>query len=202
MQNTRQRIMNYLKANHKATAVELSSVFRMTSANIRHHLSILEKQGQVEVIGQNEPNGRGRPNLIYIPTRQSQEHGLDLIADVLLDNLVEKKSSKQRESGLQQIADRLRAEISASNQSIALRLGVAVERMNELRYDAHWEAHADSPRLFLGQCPYATIIEQHPELCQIDQYLLEGILGCKVKQIEKISRQVDGSTYCIFALQE
>ena len=202
MQYTRQRIMNYLKDNHKATVVELSSVFQMTSANIRYHLSVLENKGQVEVIGQNEPDGRGRPNLIYIPTRQSQEHGLDLIADALLENLVEEKSGKQINAGLHQIADKLRAEVSAPHQSITLRLGVAVERMNELRYEAHWEAHAESPRIFLGQCPYATIIDQHPELCRIDKYLLEGILDCKVEQIEKISRQVNGITQCVFALQD
>ena len=74
--------------------------------------------------------------------------------------------------------------------------------MNELRYEAHWEAHAESPRIFLGQCPYATIIDQHPELCRIDKYLLEGILDCKVEQIEKISRQVNGNTQCVFALQD
>lgn len=202
MQTTRQRILHYLKTNHQATAVELSQVLDMTPANIRHHLSVLEKDGRVEVVGQNPPEGRGRPNHIYMPTRQAQDHALDSLAGALLDEIESQSSPTQRDKQLKKLARRLSGSSQPTKTSITIRLGRSIQRLNELHYQAHWEAHPDGPQVFLNQCPYAQILDAHPELCQMDQYLLEHLLDAPVDQVEKISRSPEGPFHCRFVLQE
>ena len=69
MQNTRQRILQYLEKNSQATAPELSQVLDLTQANIRHHLGVLENDGKIEVIGETPASGRGRPTLVFMAAR-------------------------------------------------------------------------------------------------------------------------------------
>jgi predicted ArsR family transcriptional regulator len=81
-------------------------------------------------------------------------------------------------------------------------LGEAIIRLNDLNYKAHWEAHTDSPHIILGACPYARIINIHPELCEMDAYLISALTGEEFSQIEKISRHPDGPPHCRFCLTE
>lgn len=200
MQNTRQRILDFLDNNYQATSLELSQVFQMTPANVRHHLNILEKDNKIEVVGQSKIDGRGRPNLVYMPTNQSLENGLVNLTSALLGIITDHRSKKQKETQLRKLASQLSIEDSPKNQSNALRLGSAVQRLNELGYKSHWEAHSDSPRIFLGHCPYSEMADQHPELCEMDGYLIEGLVHKDVKQIEKCSRKPGDSSHCVFKI--
>lgn len=200
MQNTRQRILDFLDNNYQATSLELSQVFQMTPANVRHHLNILEKDNKIEVVGQSEIDGRGRPNIIYMPTKQSLDNGLVNLSSALLGIITDHRSKKQKEAQLRKLASHLSIEDSQKNQSNTLRLGSAVQRLNELGYKSHWEAHADSPRIFLGHCPYSELADQHPELCEMDSYLIEGLVHKDVKQIEKCSRKPGDSNHCVFKI--
>jgi predicted ArsR family transcriptional regulator len=202
MQTTRQRIMDYLEENHRATAAELSRIFAMTTANVRHHLSVLREMDMVEIAGQEDADGRGRPTHIYMPTRTAQEHNLDILASVLLDAYTKGDTPDRQTAHLQNLAKRLSGEIGLPSGAITRRLLAAVYRLNDLHYKARWEAHADAPRIILGRCPYAPIIEKHPELCQVDAYLVEELVGTPAKQMSKLSRTPDGPPHCVFAVQQ
>lgn len=202
MQTTRQRIMHYLDAHQQVTAVELSQVLDVTPANIRHHLGVLEKEGQVEVVGQKPAGGRGRPNLIYMPTRQALDHGLEDLAGAFLDELQTHRPEKEQDAQLAQLAQRLSASSPHPGTPMPVRLGAAMQRLNELHYQSHWEAHPDGPQVFLNRCPYARIVDAHPELCRMDQHLLEHLLDTPVEQVEKINRQPGGPLHCRFVLKD
>lgn len=200
MQTTRKRILDYLNTNHNASALELSRAFRMTSANLRHHLRVLQHNGEIELVGQDAPDGRGRPSLRYIITNQAQDHSLGDLASALFEQIIGTRASKQRTKRLTQIADRLAGTPNLKGGSITQRLTAAVERLNELRYRAHWEAHTGGAQMILGQCPYAAIINKHPELCQMDAHLLAGMLGEAVTQTTKIDRSLEGVAACVFVV--
>jgi predicted ArsR family transcriptional regulator len=200
MQNTRSKIMNFLEANNQATAVELGQVLQMTQANIRHHLSILVKEGMIEVVGQNQPEGRGRPTLLYMPTKQTQKHSLDVLLGALLADIQSARSFIKRESKIKRLAERLSLPRSNDDKSITIRLGKSMQHLNDLHYQAHWEARSDSPIIILGRCPYASIIDQFPELCTMDKYILENMLDREVKQISKIVRRPEGPQHCRFEI--
>lgn len=200
MQNTRQRIKQYLEKNKQATALELSLAFEMTSANIRHHLKVLVEEGIIEMVGQNAPDGRGRRTKLYMLTRKIQTQSLNHLTSALLEGL-SSRSQKQFESRLTRVAVNLTSTLPQEGTPITLKLNQAVLRLNDLGYHSHWEAHADAPRIILGQCPYASIIELHPELCQMDVFLLNNMLGKEVKLIDKTSRLPGEPKQCIFKMK-
>lgn len=192
--------MNFLETNNQATAVELGQVLNMTQANIRHHLSILIKGGKIEVVGQNKPEGRGRPTLLYMPTGQTQKNSLDVLLGALLEDIQSVGSSRQRERKIKRLAERLSLPRSNDKKSITIRLGESMRHLNDLHYQAHWEARSYSPIIILGRCPYAPIIDQFPELCTMDKYILENMLDREVEQISKIARRPEGPRYCRFEI--
>ncbi|MGD8458288.1 MAG: ArsR family transcriptional regulator [Anaerolineales bacterium] len=200
MQNTRNNIMDFLEANNQATTVELSQVLSMTQANIRHHLSILIDEGKVEVIGQNQADGRGRPTFLYMPTRQAQPHSLDILLNILLEDILLLGSAKQRERKIRRLAERLSLSNIDNNKSITIRLGACVRHLNKLHYQAHWEARQDFPIIIFGRCPYAPVIDQYPALCTMDKYVLEISLKREVKQSIKITRLPQGPKNCQFII--
>lgn len=200
MQNTRQRILQYLEKNRQATAPELSQVLDLTQANIRHHLGLLEKDGKIEVIGEAPASGRGRPKLIYMATRSEQAGGLDVLTSLLLQHSLEGNTQRQQNNFLSGIADRMAGNTSKQG-SVTIRLSDAIQVLNEYHYKAHWEAHSDAPYIFLGHCPFSEIITQHPELCQMDKYLLENLTNEEVVQLDKQTRSPQGPKYCRFVIR-
>jgi predicted ArsR family transcriptional regulator len=76
-------------------------------------------------------------------------------------------------------------------------LNAIVSRLSALHYEARWEAGAEGPRFLFGHCPYAAIIQRHPELCEVDGELLEAVTGHSMYQHAKIGEQ--GSLVCMFS---
>lgn len=202
MQNTRQRILNYLINHHQATAPELGLILNQTQANIRHHLNILEKDGHIEVIGQTSHIGRGRPTHIYMLTKSAQDSALDELSSAMLRAMQAGNSQAQNRKILRKIAIHLAGTPTGTKKSITIQLSKAVQRLNDMNYKAHWEAHASAPQIIFGRCPYAQIISRHPELCQMDAYMLHHLTDVEFIQVEKISRTRQGPIHCRFILRQ
>ena len=75
--------------------------------------------------------------------------------------------------------------VGFASQPMTKRLALLIEKLNEMHYQAHWEAGADGPRVIFGRCPFAKIIENHPELCKMDTAMLEMSLARPVAQFSK-----------------
>lgn len=200
MQTTRQRILEYLEHNSIASSIELSRIFQLTPANIRHHLRVLLEANLVENAGEIGGSGRGRPTKFYRQTPQAQGHNLEMLSTVLFKQLLGSRPSQQRKNRLRAVADQLFQGADSKKETITQRFVAAVEHLNHLNYKSRWEASADSPRLIFGQCPYAAIIDEHPALCQMDTYMVENLLGEQVKQTAKISKEFGGQKTCVFIL--
>jgi predicted ArsR family transcriptional regulator len=71
-----------------------------------------------------------------------------------------------------------------------------------MHYQARWEAGAEGPHIILGHCPYAVIIENHPELCKMDKAILSGLLGGQVEQLAKLEEGAGGLPFCAFVLTQ
>jgi len=203
MKTTRQQIVDYLQQKRFATPVEISRALRVTPANIRHHLSILVDEGAVEAIGQRPPKGRGRPSMLYAQTQQAHQHNLDGLASALLEIFVMEHTDQEREARLERIASRIRRgghQVGAGQigGSLSQRLLMTINRLNQLGYQARWEAHAQAPQVILGQCPFAAIIHKHPELCAMDAKLLAGLTESPVKQTAKLAQDKRGAIHCTF----
>jgi predicted ArsR family transcriptional regulator len=200
MLNARQRILNYIIEKKSATVEELSRVFKVTPANIRHHLSILIEQGSVNIIGLKPAPLKGRPTQIYGCTQQLSQNNLDQLSEVLLSYALRNLSQNESEEILKGIASKIAAKFTIDDGNPTRRLYSSIKALNRMNYQAQWEAHGDHPRIMLGHCPYSALVEDHPEICQMDEFVLEALLNSPVKQIEKLGYTSKGLSRCVFFL--
>jgi predicted ArsR family transcriptional regulator len=194
---SRLRVLDYLRKHQTASAMELSRSLGMTRANARHHLVVLEENDLVQVIGSRR-EGRGRPVNLYALSRHVLGDGLDQLSGLLLDEWIGDLPKVQKEAALRILARRLTKQASGP---LTVRLAEMVKHLNQLHYKPRWEAGAAGARVILGHCPYSAIINDHPELCLMDVFLLEESLGLSVEQIAKLERPGQGMPQCVFLLK-
>ena len=199
-QHTRQRIVHILEQRECASAQDLSRLLQVTPSNIRHHLSILIEQGSVKQIGHKENSPRGRPTALYALTQVNSKNNLDLISSILLDRLYGESSISADQDILRWLAQRITDQFPQTLHNPTKRLYDSIKFLDRLNYQAKWEAHLDSPRIMLGHCPYASIINEHPELCQMDIYLIEILSGEQAALISRRSVTSTGAHHCVFRI--
>jgi len=76
-----------------------------------------------------------------------------------------------------------------------------VQILNLKRYQARWDAHAQAPRILLHNCPYAAVLENHPELCRMDAYMIAQLLGLPVEQLARMDIFGSHPPACVFAVR-
>lgn len=200
MPNARQKILSFIIEQQSITVEELSKVFRVTPANIRHHLSILIEQGSIKVIGQKPAGPKGRPAQIYGSCQQSDQNNLDRLSDALLSILKHSPDHGGQEQWMVEIAKHIRSDFTSDFINPTRRLYSAIHSLNRMNYRAHWEAHVENPRIMLGHCPYQAVVNAHAELCQMDASLLEQLIGKPVRQVEKLRLNAKDLPECIFII--
>jgi hypothetical protein len=156
---------------------------------------------------------------VYGLAETIQAHNLVELSAVLLELLAAEVPSEQRTHIYRRVASALitagwsaangREKLNLKGQAVepdratnlTQRLAASVQRLNQMNYQARWEAHARGPRLILEHCPYAAILKSHPEMCQIDRHLLQELSGATVVQTECLALDERGAPFCRFALQ-
>jgi len=196
----RQRLLDYLQHKQVASAAEIGRALKMSAANARHHLAVLSAQGLVQVIGQQQPAGGGRPALLYTTTSQNSQHNFDRLAHVLLQQLATCSSPGEPSALMRAIAVSLAGQHGSVQGNLSQRVAQAVSRLNQMSYRARWEAHASAPRIIITHCPYAAILADHPALCQMDAFLLEELSGLAASQTARLAPNPQGLKQCIFLL--
>ena len=116
---------------------------------------------------------------------------------VLVDALLSEAGGQVE---METLGKRIAGDDVISDQPLMRRLASTIVRLNTMRYQARWEAGAEGPRVVLGHCPYAAVIEKHPRLCQMDAALLEKLLGGDVRQTAKLEVGAGDMRYCLFVL--
>jgi predicted ArsR family transcriptional regulator len=197
--NARQRILAYLHTHPGVAAGEIGRALRVTPANVRHHLSILVSDGRAKVLGERR-QGRGRPLQVYGLGDVAAGDNLSGLAEAVLSGWLEGLSLEEQDAALRTLAARLASVASNEQNPIPRRLALAIERLNALHYQSRWEAHARGPRVIFERCPYAAIIGKHPELCRMDNFLLQQLLGAEVTQSAKLEANARGLPFCLFEL--
>jgi predicted ArsR family transcriptional regulator len=202
MLNARQKILNHISEKKSVTVEELAKVYKVTQANIRHHLSILIDQGSVEIIGFKPAELKGRPAQIYGCSQQIKQNNLDQLSEVLLSYAMKNKDQAETGVLLKNIASEMVARFPLDNYNPTRRLYSAIRALNRMNYQAQWEARDEHPRIMLGHCPYGKLLERHPEICQMDEFVLEALLDTPVKQIERLTFNSKGLSHCVFFMYE
>ncbi len=191
MTTARQKVLTYFSKTRTASAREISRALKMSAATVRHHLRVLASDGRLEMASARGRDGKGRPEKVYSLPRSALGDNLAALSDVLL---AEAGSGVRMEA----LAKRLIGESNFAGQPLVKRLNLTVEKLNQMNYHPRWEAGSEGPRIIFSHCPYASIIEKHPELCRMDETMLKEWMGQPVAQISKAG--TDGSSVCVFAI--
>jgi len=186
----RQKVLTQLTKLGPASPRDLARALRMTEATVRHHLRVLAADGRVTFIRQ-QADGRGRPAKVYTLSPALAGDNLAGLAEALLN--VERSTLN-----VQRLAELILDANQSPTLPITRRLALLVEKLNAKHYQARWEAGADGPRVIFGRCPYAAVIEGHPELCQMDASALSNFLRMDARQSAKIEK---GVGVCVFGVR-
>ncbi len=196
----RQRILSYLRKQNGVSAAEIGRSLKLSAPNVRHHLSILLADGRIAQVGEARLAGRGRPIKLYGLSQKLLGDNLAPLLDAILNEWLAKLPQDERKGALNVLANQITQPCLSVDRDMPLmkKLVFIVDGLNRMNYRSRWEAGAEGPRILFGHCPYAAIIDKHPELCEMDADLLSNCFGGSARQISKIGRE--GATQCTFSL--
>jgi predicted ArsR family transcriptional regulator len=186
----RHRVLAYLRKSRTASAREIARGLKLSAATVRYHLRVLVSDGRLEMTSGRVREGRGRPEKVYSIPRASLGDNLPMLSEALWT-----EAGKSVSAGA--LAKRLAGETDFKGQPVTKRLNLVIEKLNQMRYHARWEAGAGGPRIIFGHCPYAAILAKRPELCRMDAALLEEFMGGSAEPLTTIR---EGSLICVFAM--
>ena len=193
MTTSRQKILTHLKKTRSASAREIARALKLSAPNVRHHLSVLSSDGRVEMTSVHNREERGRPEKVYSLSDAALGDNLSALAEAVL-------TVAGSSLNLEAVASLILDESLFVGQSMNRRLALLVEKLNEMHYQARWEAGAGGPRVLFGRCPYARVIEGHPEICTMDAALLQKTLARPVSAMKKNETTLKGMCPFIFQI--
>ena len=197
---TRYHLIEYMRTRKVVSAVELARVFKISAADARHHLASMEDEGVVAVVD-TRAHGRGRPTQLYRLTCDINRNNLGALCYAALSAALDGIPEHGRDAVLQKIAADLAGGFPRKDGNLTHRLAYAVRCLNEMNYQARWEAHIDAPRILISHCPYSKVASSHPEICRMDALVINKVLGQPVTLSNTTGNVETGEQLCVFRLK-
>ncbi len=173
------------EADAPLSVEDISQLTNLHVNTIRTHLDVLRAAGRVERTRESI-NGRGRPKWLYAATTEEQDAYFRL-ADLLGETL----DQTRREGLAEEAATRWRSSGAVINEPAASpdeALAVAADALSRLGFDVEVSPVGDA--VYLGNCPYASLVHEHPVICDIHARALEQVLDATGQDISLESMDV------------
>ncbi len=202
MKDTRKEILTYLQRNPGLSAGDLAEHFNLSLGAVRHHLTILEKDALI--VGDSVRQPIGRPCIVYELTEKGEESfpkQYDRLSNVMLDTIKQEQGSHSLRSFLSRVADRIIKQSGLDLQadhSIELRAHSLARIMDREGFSLEWQRKDNELRIIQHACPYQSVVGHHPEVCQLDEHLIQTVMGKKAKRLEHRSK---GDCSCVFSIE-
>jgi len=180
--STRGRILDELR-REPATVNELGERLELSANAVRSHLAALERDRLV-VWHQREPQGVGKPAHAYKLTPDANTltpKAYDAMLDVVLTASRERAGAKGYAEILKDAAERLAGE-GAKARTFAARLADCKALLATVGADVEVERSRGIVRLRGIDCPLASMVAAHPELCGVLAAVIARRLGVPVKE--------------------
>ena len=201
---SRQREILFILKDHPQglSIPKLEGSLGISRTAVNQHLINLERDGLITK-GSFAKTG-GRPGYVYLITGKGIDHlpkQYSWFSELMLDSLKEKL-------GADGLANFLRELATGVGQQLRSRLwGKPLEKkieevnaiMNELGYEARVlpPSSGELPMISAHNCVYHKLADKHPEVCQFDLALLEGLLETQEATQEECI--VRGGSSCRFS---
>jgi predicted ArsR family transcriptional regulator len=200
MSSTHDEILRTIRARGRVTVAELAEGLGITLVSVRHHLSSLQAEGLVRSTEVRQ--GVGRPHLVYALTEAGQERfpaRYARLSERLLDELKSTLPPAALENMFARMAEGMVAEYAArlEGKSPEEKMALLIEMLGTEGFLAHWNRTGETISLTEYSCPYLRIGQRHPEVCAIDQSVIQQVLNATV---EKTTCVLDGADRCVFVI--
>lgn len=202
MKSTRERILQTLLGNPRATINELADAVGINAISVRHHLTSL--QAEALVAAEEERHGVGRPRLVYFLTEKGLERFPTRylrLTNRLLDQLKESLPAPVVNKIFTEIAVDLASSVKreARSMNIEERLNLIQKLLGEEGFSVQWEKQGSQYHIHEISCPYYHVGQSHPEVCNVDQTLISTVLEIPAEKIHCVLR---GDTHCTYVIPE
>jgi len=200
-QATRGLILRALKTSGGITVLGLADQVEVSPVTIRHHLSSLQADGLVEATV--ERRSVGRPHHVFQLTDAGEEvfpHQYLSLAKRLLEQikntLAPQTTSQLFKDVAQAIIDEHQDQFE--NKSTEQRMNVLAKILEAEGFMVNWEKQGDEYHIIEHNCPYRNLVQEFPELCQLDHTLISNIMDAPA---EKVGCQTEGDPSCTFVIK-
>ncbi len=196
--NTDADLLDLLRVDGPMGVAEMAAAMGVTPTAIRQRIARMTRQGLItrEAVRR----GRGRPRYLYRLTdkavRLTGSNFTDL-ALVLWREMSSIEDLKIRQEMLPRVAKALASQYAGEVGGDTMR-----DRMKSLsnllanrRIPVSVDEAAQTPTLTAHACPYPSLAEQDPSVCEMEQLLYSELLG---EPLELSQCRVDGTCQCEF----
>jgi predicted ArsR family transcriptional regulator len=205
-QSTRGKIVSALRRRHTASAVELAGEFGLTPNAVRQQLIGLERDGYVAE--RSVKRGPTKPTLEYSLT-PSADALFPQRYDRMLGAVLREVKTSFGSDGLETVmkslgrreAEKYRAKLVAPDaKGRAIELA-ALLRASGVEADVV-ETAGGVVELREHNCPYASTVGEHPEVCSIIHTVLSETVSSSTVQVESIATGGDACRFEIASARE
>lgn len=202
MQKTRRSILNILKERGRVTIKQLSNELSLTRVTIRHHLTVLGREGLIAKPDVLRRNGPGRREHVYMLSEKASDYFPNNhagFADLMFSEIKDSVTPCEFESILQGMAQRMAAEAPqpVRGETFSSRLERVVSFLNQKGYAARWERNERGYMLYQTHCPYRRLAACHHETCYMDLMLIANLLGVRAQRTHSL---VHGDRECAYLI--
>lgn len=203
MHETRRQLLHHLQASGTTSVVDLARSVRLEPVTVRHHLGLLRQQGLVQAEAQR--HGRGRPRNLYCLSEAGRallRHDAgERLAGRLLDWVGQRDPAAVAAffaAAAHEVAGGPPCGCAAGPDG----LDHLVHRLAAEGLETHWEVDDQGPVLHQGSCPYPSLCQSHPSVCDLDLARIQALYPGRVVR-ERWRRQGDAScSYRLAAVVE
>lgn len=183
-ESTRGKIVTHLRAGSK-TVNELADMLGLTDNAVRANLFTLERDGLVSQSGLIK--GFRKPHFAYSLTAEARmlfPKAYDSLFNALVAELKNKLGPSAIVETLRSLGRRFgMRDRRSADETFEERLNESLSALEELGGAATVERKDDKVVIRGEACPFADVVTEHPEVCQMAEAMVEEIVGRPVTEI-------------------
>jgi predicted ArsR family transcriptional regulator len=195
------QIIEYLQRHHSATIKDLEQLLGVTTTAVRQHLRTLQMEGYIDRTTVH--SGVGRPHHAYVMTEAARglfDCHCDDLALTMLEEMFEMVGPDHISVLLGRVSNRLadRYAGSVTAQALNRRVEQMAGVLNRQGVLTDVLAQDDNTIILKTyNCPYHELAQEHRQICDMDQDMLQKVLGSDVSLSACI---LDGDAGCSFVV--
>jgi predicted ArsR family transcriptional regulator len=168
------------------TVDELASAIGVTDNAVRLHLTALERDGLVRVLGVRREGNVGKPATLYGVTAEAQaafSKAYEPVLTTLLVSLAGRLNGRELIDLLRDVGRQLASSAVSNKESLDERVQAAAGLLESLGADIEVESAPGGAFVVRGfACPLSRSVEQCPPLCSAVEELVAGVTRAKVQE--------------------